>query len=154
MISTALGQNEQSLFCLWGTEVVRAELSAGLRLRHNGAECCAYFLRGRSVAPLSAARMFLGSVCLRAPECSPLSLLSQLSAPLGHGALRSDYILGKEPILGLGTASCVCSEEKATAAAEIRKGLEMKGKPEPLWWRLLWVAVGKAFLPSSPQALQ
>lgn len=21
----------------------------------------------------------------------------------------------------------------------------MKGKPEPLWWRLLWAAVGKAF---------
>lgn len=84
----------------------------------------------------------------------PIVLAQSAVCPSGTGALRSDYILGKEPILGLGTASCVCSEEKATAAAEIRKGLEMKGKPEPLWWWLLWAAVGKAFLPSSPQALQ
>lgn len=81
----------------------------------------------------------------------PLSLLGQLSVPLGHGVLRNDYLLCKGPILELEIAFCFCSDYKAKENTEIRDEKEH--------WPLgedVWVAVGEpSFVPVSfPNGLQ
>lgn len=78
---------------------------------------------------------YLGSVLLQT-EYSPLSLLGQLSAPLGHGVLGNDYRLLKEHVSGLERAFRVCSEYKAKENTEIRvRTVEMK-RSIALWERL------------------
>lgn len=72
----------------------------------------------------------------------PLSLLGQLSVPLGHGVLRNDYLLCKGPILELELAFCFCSDYKAKENTEIRDEKEHW----PLGERGCVGCCGRAFL--------